>query len=67
MFSKFRNIGNCITNKYLRIKNWKFNPIRKSKDGNLHEFQEKPRKKKIVEKLNELVQLLKDEEREVVE
>lgn len=41
-FSKFRNIGNhvvnCITNKYLRIKNWKFNSILKSKDESLHEF-----------------------------
>lgn len=43
-FSKFRNIrnylGNFITNKYLRI-SWKFNPILKSKDGSLHEFQKK--------------------------
>ena len=58
-FSKLRNIGkyvgNCITNKYLIVKNWKFNPTLKSKDGNLHEFREKSRKKKILEKLNELV------------
>lgn len=65
-FSNFRNIenyvGNCITNKYLRIKSFKFNLILKSKDGSLHEFQEKSKKQKIVEKLNYLIQLLKDEE-----
>lgn len=64
-FSKFRNIGNyvgnCITNKYIRVNNWKFNPTLKSKDTNLHKFQEKSRKKEIFEKLNELVQLPKDE------
>lgn len=64
-FYKFRNIGNYvgnyINNKYLRIKNQKFNPILKSKDGILHEFQEKSRKKKIVEKMNDLVQLIKYE------
>lgn len=42
-FSKLRNIGkyvgNCITNKYLRVKNWKFNPTLKLKYGSLHEFQ----------------------------
>lgn len=58
-FLKLRNIGkyvgNYTTSKYLIVKNWKFNPTLKSKDGNLHEFQEKSRKKKIVEKLNELV------------
>lgn len=52
-------VGNCITNKNLRIKNRKFNQILKSKYGNLHEFQEKSRKKKILEKLKDLVQLLK--------
>lgn len=42
-FSKFRYIGNfvgnCITNKCIIIKNWKFNPILKSVDEILHEFQ----------------------------
>lgn len=64
-FSKFRNVKNyirtCITNQCLRFKNWKFNSTLKSKGGNLDEFQEKSKKKEIVVKLNELVQLLKDE------
>lgn len=51
-FSKLSNIENyvrnCIINIYLRIK--KFNPILKSKDLSLHEFQEKSRKKDIIEK-----------------
>lgn len=41
-FSKFRNIGSCIgtffTNQCLRVKNLKFNPILKSKEGSLHVF-----------------------------
>lgn len=65
-FSKIGNIGkyvgNCITNKYPRFKNYKFNPKLKSRDRRLHEFQEKSRKKEIIENLNELVQLVKDEE-----
>lgn len=36
---KFRNIGNYVgmfvVNQYLRIKNWKFNPILKLKDESL--------------------------------
>lgn len=51
-----------FANQCSRVKNWKFNPILKSKDGNLHEFWEKSRKKEIIEKLNKVVQLLKDEE-----
>lgn len=41
-FSNFRDIRNCIgifvDNQSLRIKNWKFNPILKSKDESLHEY-----------------------------
>lgn len=41
-FSKLRNfgkyIGKFITNKYLRVKNWRFNPTLKSKYMSLHEF-----------------------------
>lgn len=47
-FSKFRNIrnyiGTFVANQCLRVKNWKFNQILKSKDGSLHEFKEKSRK-----------------------
>lgn len=64
-FKKNRNIGSCIgvfvTNQFLRVKNWKFNPIIKSKDKSLHEFHEKSRNKEIIEKLNDLIKLLKDE------
>ena len=43
--SNIRNyIGTCVTNQCIRVKNWKFNPILKSKDGILHEFQEKIKK-----------------------
>lgn len=65
-FSKFLNIQNYIVsffaNQCLRVNNLKLNSILKSKDVSLNEFQEKSRKKDIIEKLNELVQLLKDEE-----
>lgn len=64
-FSKFTSIrkfvGNCVTNKNLRIKNWKFNPTLKSIDGSLHEFQKKSRMKEVIEKMNKPVRLLKDE------
>lgn len=43
------------------IVNLIFNPILKSKDKSLYEFQEKLRKKKIIEKLKDPVQILKDE------
>lgn len=43
------------------IKNWKFNQILKMKDEIFGEFLEKSKKKEIIEKLDELVQLLKDE------
>lgn len=40
--SNFRNvrkfIGTFVTNKYLRIKNWKHNLIIKSKDGSVCKF-----------------------------
>lgn len=61
-FSNFRIIGNYITNKYIRVNNWNFNPTLKSKYGNFHEFQEKSRKKEIIKDMNELVQQLKKEE-----
>lgn len=62
MFFKLKNyIGTFVTNQYLRIKNWKLNSVLKSKDWSYREFQEKLKKKEIIENLNELVQLLKDE------
>lgn len=64
-FKKHRNvinyIGTFITNQCIRVNNWKFKLILKPKDGSLLEFQKKSRKEEIVEKLKELVQLLKDE------
>lgn len=64
--SNFRNdrnyIGTFVTSQYLRIKNWKFNSILKSKDESSHKFQEELRKEEIIKKLNETIQLLKDEE-----
>lgn len=64
-FSKVRNIKNYIrtlvTKQCLWIKNWKFKLILKLNNGSLHEFQEKSRKKKVIEKLSKLVQLLKYE------
>lgn len=60
--SKIGNyVGNHITNKFLRVKNWNFNPTLKSEDRNLHKFQEKSRKQEIKQKLNKIDQLLKDE------
>lgn len=41
--------------------NWNFNPTLKSIDGSFREFQKKSRRKEIVEKMNEPIQLLKDE------
>lgn len=51
-----------VTNQYLRVKNLKFNLTLKSKDESLYEFQEKSRKNEILEKMNELVHFLKNEE-----
>lgn len=63
--SNFRNvinyIRNFVTNQYLRTKNWKHNPILISKDESVCKFQEKSKKEEIIKKLNEIVQLLKDE------
>lgn len=65
-FSTFGNIGShvkmFITDKYLRVKNWNHKPdsILKSRDVNFCNFLEKS-KEKIIEKLNEFIQLLKDE------
>lgn len=64
-FFKFRNvrnyIGKFVTYQYLRIKNWKLDQIIKSKDESVHDFHEKSKKNEIIEKLNELVKLFKDE------
>lgn len=64
-FFKFRiarnHIGTYVTNQYLKVKNWKLNPIVKSKDRSAHKLQEKLKKGEIIEKLIKLVQLLKDE------
>lgn len=66
-FSKYRNIGsnaiNFCANKYLIINNWnqKSDPIFKLKDMSVYKFQEESEKKEIIEKMNELIKLLKDE------
>lgn len=65
--SNFRNLGSYVrifvSNEYLRVKNWnkKFDPILKLKGGNVYNFQRNPKKEEIIEKINELIQLLKDE------
>lgn len=66
-FYKLRNVGNniitFIANKYLRINNWNqnYDQILKLKDENVCDSQEKSKKEEIVNKLNELIHLLKDE------
>lgn len=47
----------------VRIKIWnkKLDPILKLRVENIYNFQGKPKKEESVEKLNDLIQLLKDE------
>lgn len=44
-----KNARIFVTNKYLRIKNWnhKSDLIPKSRDGSVHDFQEKLKKEKL--------------------
>lgn len=65
--STIRNLGGhvrtFVINKYIKINNQNQNsdPILKPRDGSVYDFQEKSRKEEIIEKLNELIHLLKDE------
>lgn len=63
-FSTFKTFGNnfitFITNKYLISKNCnqKSDPILKSRDENVYDFQKKSKMEENIEKLNDLIQVL---------
>lgn len=59
-----KNAMNFATDKYWRVRNLnqKSYPILKWRDRNVCNFPKKSKKEKTIEKLNKLIQLLKDEE-----